>query len=81
MAYRLDDGVSVDDFRSAITDPTATPPARAGTGIGALAPGRSADLTLPDEPGDYVLFCMLPDVAGDALPHIMHGMAAGTHVG
>jgi hypothetical protein len=35
---------------------------------------------MPDEPGQYVLFCMLPDTAGDALPRIAHGMSAGATV-
>lgn len=37
--------------------------------------------TLPDEPGDYVLFCMLADVTGDGLPHLAHGMVADASVG
>jgi len=81
VAYRLDEGASVEDFTAAMTDDSGPPPAKPGTGLGALAPGRAADLTLPDEPGRYVLFCMLPDVAGDSLPHVAHGMVAGMDMG
>ena len=81
VAYRLNDGVSVADFTAAMKAESGPPPATPGTGLGALAPGRAADLTLPDDPGQYVLFCMLPDVAGDSLPHIAHGMVAGMDMG
>ncbi|HET6949038.1 MAG TPA: hypothetical protein VFI47_01590 [Acidimicrobiales bacterium] len=80
VAFRLDEGATVDDFTAAITNPSGPLPASAGTGTGALAPGRSVDLVLPDDPGDYVLFCMVPDIAGDGLPHIAHGMVAGATV-
>jgi uncharacterized cupredoxin-like copper-binding protein/plastocyanin len=80
VAYRLTDDADADAFTAAIMGEAGPPPGVPGTGIGALAPGRSADLTLPDEPGRYVLFCMLPDTARDALPHIAHGMAADATV-
>ena len=69
-----------EDFAAAMECPTGPPPATAGTGIGMLAPGRAADLTLPDDTGEYVLFCMLPDVAGDGAPHIGHGMLSEASV-
>lgn len=69
------------DFTAAMMSPEGPPPATAGTGTGALAPGRAADITLPDEQGEYVLFCTLPDVAGDPLPHLAHGMVAGMDMG
>jgi plastocyanin len=75
VAYRLDEGATADDFAAAMASPgSGPPPASGGVGIGMLDPGRAVDLALPDDPGEYVLFCMLPDVAGDALPHIAHGM-------
>ena len=80
VAYKLDEGASADEFAAAMESPTGPPPATAGTGIGMLAPGRSADLTLPDDPGEYVLFCMLPDVAGDGSPHVGHGMLSETSI-
>ncbi len=80
VAYKLEEGASADEFAAAMESPTGPPPATAGTGIGMLAPGRSADLTLPDDPGEYVLFCMLPDVAGDGAPHVGHGMLSQTSV-
>ncbi len=80
VAYKLNEGVSAEDFAAAMESPTGPPPASAGTGIGMLAPGRAADLTLPDDTGEYVLFCMLPDVAGDGAPHIGHGMLSEASV-
>jgi hypothetical protein len=81
VAYELNDGVSADEFAAAMESPTGPPPAIPGTGIGMLAPGRSADLTLPDDTGEYVLFCMLPDVASDGAPHVRHGMLSQASVG
>jgi uncharacterized cupredoxin-like copper-binding protein len=81
VVYKLDEGATVDDFTAAMENPTGPPPATSGGGIGALSPGRAVDVTLPDEPGDYVLFCMLPDAAGSGLPHIAHGMVAGAEIG
>jgi uncharacterized cupredoxin-like copper-binding protein len=80
VAYKLNEGVSAAEFAAAMDSPTGPPPATAGTGIGMLAPGRAADLTLPDDAGEYVLFCMLPDVAGDGLAHIGHGMLSETSI-
>jgi uncharacterized cupredoxin-like copper-binding protein len=73
VAYRLQDGATAEDVAAAMASPGSGPPP-ASAGVGMLDPGRAVDLALPDEPGEYVLFCMLPDVAGDALPHIAHGM-------
>ena len=81
VVFRLDEGTSVDDFRAAMADPTGPPPATPAGGTGASAPGRAVDLPLPVEPGEYVLFCMLPDVAGDGLPHLAHGMVQGAAIG
>jgi plastocyanin len=81
VAYKLADGADADAFKAAILGGQGPLPADGGAGLGALAPGRSADVTMPDEPGQYVLFCMLPDTAGDAMPHIAHGMSADATVG
>jgi uncharacterized cupredoxin-like copper-binding protein len=74
--YRLNDGASAEDGEAWLADPEAggPPPFSPAGGIGALAPGGSAQLTLPDEAGDYLVVCFLPDVAGDAKPHHTHGM-------
>jgi uncharacterized cupredoxin-like copper-binding protein len=81
--YRLSDGSSAEDAEAWLADPEAggPPPFSPAGGIGALAPGGSAQLTLPEEPGDYVVVCFLPDVAGDAKPHHTHGMVAGLTLG
>jgi uncharacterized cupredoxin-like copper-binding protein len=81
VAYRLDEGATAEEFAAAMTSGSGPPPASGGVGIGMLDPGRAVDLALPDEPGEYVLFCMLPDVAGDTLPHIAHGMVSPATIG
>lgn len=75
--YRLEDGATLDDVQAALADPAAGPPPMTPTtGLGVIAPGGSAAMTMPDEPGEYVMICFLPDVAGDAAPHFTHGMIA-----
>jgi uncharacterized cupredoxin-like copper-binding protein len=74
--YQLNDGATADEAEAWLADPEAggPPPFSPAGGIGALAPGGSAQLALPDEAGDYVAVCFLPDVTGDAKPHHTHGM-------
>ena len=73
--YRRGDDVTFEQAEAALRDPAAgPPPLEPAGGIGALAPGAAAQLTLPDEPGDYVLVCFIPEVAGDGRPHSAHGM-------
>lgn len=76
--YQLNEGATADDAEAWLADPEAggPPPFAPAGGIGAVAPGGSAELTLPDEAGDYVVVCFLPDVAGDAKPHHTHGMVS-----
>jgi len=42
-------------------------------GVAAIAPGRSALLSMDFEPGTYAVFCLSPD-RGDGRPHLAHGM-------
>ncbi|HEY8523891.1 MAG TPA: hypothetical protein VIL48_02935 [Acidimicrobiales bacterium] len=78
VVYRLDEGVTAEQAREALADPASgPPPVTPAGGTGAIAPGGSVEMTLPDEPGEYLLICFLPDTAGDAQPHHAHGMASG----
>lgn len=79
VVYRLEDGATLDDVQAALAGPpdgpaAGPPPMTPATGLGLIAPGGSARMTLPDEPGDYVMICFVPDVAGDGAPHVTHGM-------
>jgi uncharacterized cupredoxin-like copper-binding protein len=75
---RPDEGVTQDDVAAALEQPpgpdTLPRPWVGAGGVGALSPGRSATFEVPDEPGDYVLICEVPDVTGDGEPHYTHGM-------
>ena len=82
VAYRLKDGASLEDVLANEEDPTAVDkPTDDGAGLGLVAPGRTADFTLPETPGDYVLICFVPDVNGDGAPHHTLGMASQVTVG
>src|SRR5262249_12795887 len=59
--YKLNNGATLQDLQAALADPSAgPPPATPAGGVAALAPGGSAELTLPDQPGDYVAICFIP---------------------
>jgi len=82
VVYRLGDDVAFDEAAAALRDPTSGPPPfPSAGGVGALAPGAAVQLALPDEPGDYVVVCFVPDVAGDGEPHSAHGMVAELPLG
>ncbi len=72
---RLADGQTADEAIQAFLEPAsgATPP-ELDSGLGLVAPGRTVRMVLPEEPGDYVFFCMVPDTVGDGKPHVMKGM-------
>lgn len=48
-------------------------PVERWVGVAALAPSKSAQLTVDFEPGRYAVFCLSPD-RGDGRPHLEHGM-------
>ncbi|HEX2206842.1 MAG TPA: hypothetical protein VHG93_04115 [Longimicrobium sp.] len=49
------------------------PPAMPIGGTSFLSTGESNQLTMDFEPGEYALFCFVPD-AKDGAPHVAHGM-------
>jgi plastocyanin len=76
VTYRLEDGRSLTDVLDAVAAGAPPPMVPAG-GLGLVAPGVSADFTLPDEPGDYVFLCFVPDATTPGgPPHLVRGMAA-----
>lgn len=72
---RLGEGQTVDQALAVIegTDKESGP-LTGGGGLGYVEPGRTVWTTMPEEPGRYLLYCMLPDTAGEGKPHIMVGM-------
>ncbi|MBX3346287.1 MAG: hypothetical protein KF806_13235, partial [Nitrospira sp.] len=47
-------------------------------GVNSVAPGNEASVEIQVEPGDYLLLCGIPDVAGR--PHAMRGMVRALRV-
>ena len=71
---RLDPGKSFDDFRKWAHAKYAGPaPGRAGGGTGDLFAGCEMWLSVTLEPGNYVMYCTVPD-AKDGRSHYDHGM-------
>ncbi len=72
---KLHDGQSVEEALAAIEAPGegGEPPVGDG-GLGPVRPGQTVWTDVPDEPGRYLFFCMLPDTASDGKPHVMAGM-------
>jgi len=76
VTYRLEDGQTVEDVVAATASGGEPPPLGPAGGLVLLAPGRSADFRLPEEPGDYVFLCFVPDAASpDGAAHLTRGMA------
>ena len=70
---RLAPGKTAQDFVAWVERVQGPPPARPLGGVAPLGRGRSNDLPLDLAPGEYGLFCFVPD-AKDGKPHVMHGM-------
>jgi len=80
--YQLGNDVTFEEAEAALRDPTSgPPPLQPAGGTGLLAPRTAAEITLPDEPGEYVIVCFVPDVTGDRQPHSAHGMVAELTLG
>jgi hypothetical protein len=78
---RLNDGVSLDEFEAALKQGEG--PALAMTqqvgGVGAIAPGISAQAVINLPAGEYAILCFIPS-PGDGIPHLAKGMIKGLTV-
>lgn len=74
LIVRLQPGVNVEQVASwSEKGQVGQAPVERWVGVAALAPGKSAQLTLDFEPGRYAVFCLSPDRA-DGRAHLEHGM-------
>jgi hypothetical protein len=70
---RLEPGKTPADMLSWIVSRQGPPPAMPVGGATFIAPGGVNYLTVDLQPGEYGLFCFVPD-AGDGKEHVAHGM-------
>jgi uncharacterized cupredoxin-like copper-binding protein len=70
---RLAPGKNAGDALAWIESPKGPPPLMPLGGTVGLAHGASNDIAMDFTPGDYALFCFIPD-AKDGKPHVAHGM-------
>lgn len=70
---RLDEGKAAPDLLTWMENPQGPPPALPLGGATLLSKGQSNYLTLDLTPGEYALYCFVPD-ANDHAPHFAHGM-------
>lgn len=70
---RLAPGKNAQDAMAWIESPKGPPPLMPLGGTVGLAHGVSNDIALDLTPGEYALFCFIPD-AKDGKPHVAHGM-------
>jgi hypothetical protein len=77
---KLPEGKTAADFRAEITaDPTRLPRwVQRRSGPNSVVPGEQALAIVYLEPGEYVLFCGIPDSHG--IPHVVYGMMKPLHV-
>lgn len=71
---KLNPGRTSEDFLQWMAAPAGPPPGSAVGGITGIAPGQENLMSLDLAPGNYALYCFVPD-ATDGKPHLMHGMA------
>ena len=77
---RLAPGKTAPDLARWMDKQQGPPPAEALGGISGLGVGQSASFPVTLTPGEYGLFCFLPD-AKDGKPHVAHGMIRQFKVG
>jgi hypothetical protein len=70
---KLAPGKTAADLLTWIAKPEGPPPGLPLGGTVGLANGIADELVVDLEPGEYGLYCFLPD-AKDGKPHVMHGM-------
>lgn len=78
---RLNDGVTYEQFLEAVQQgegPALALTAQVG-GVGAVAPGGSADAILDLPAGEYVILCFIPSPS-DHVPHLAKGMISQIRV-
>lgn len=79
--FRLNDGVSLDDFEAALKEgegPAMAMIQQVG-GVGAVAPGVSARAVINLPAGEYAILCFIPSPS-DRIPHLAKGMIKGLTV-
>lgn len=76
----LPPGKTVADVERALASRSPSLPnwLRRHGGVNSVAPGDEASVSIQLEPGDYLLLCGIPDVAGR--PHVMRGMVRALRV-
>ncbi|MBE0595026.1 MAG: hypothetical protein IH616_21785 [Gemmatimonadales bacterium] len=79
VILKLEPGKTADDALAWVGTMTGPPPFAPVGGVSAMDPGAVVELHLTFTPGDYGLFCFVPD-ATDGKPHFMHGMVRTIHV-
>lgn len=74
MFLKLNDGVTVDEFDEALESPDLGAIFSKATSLGGpeVDAGLQASVILDLIPGQYVVFCLIPDA--ENTPHYMHGM-------
>lgn len=73
--FRLNSGVTTDQFQTALKNPNPAEVLKLTTadgGVAAVDPGGTAESVMDLLPGQYYLVCFLPDANG--IPHLVHGM-------
>ena len=73
--FRLNSGVTGDQFQTALKNPNPAGALKLSTatgGVAAVDPGTTAESIMDLQPGQYYLLCFLPDANG--VPHFVHGM-------
>lgn len=70
---RLAQGKTAADLLQWIEKPLGPPPGEPMGGVSAIAPGMANTITVTFTPGEYALYCFVPD-AKDGKPHVAHGM-------
>jgi uncharacterized cupredoxin-like copper-binding protein len=76
--YRLDRGQTAEQY---IQAGLPADQVTASGGVSPTAPGTTAQITLPTQPGNYLFICFLPDTAGKGALHFTLGMYAQVTIG